>query len=246
MVRCVCLKMHSGCSMGKDLEERMVEVERPVLMWTPLLWRRQRENPALGFPPSVHPSWKSAGISIFILLGGGLSLQLPRLRTPESLFSSTTQPGSKCVHSDHLTSLEGSQQRPHAPFPGPQQVYPAQRCFQGPSSLLCKHLTSEIPCSWVTCNGGFTFLAHFRVWRSTHRPMNRGRGKKGIPLSSLGTENVVLLTSVWPQEARPSPFTLPVPVSPSSPRSFGDSALLSSPQASFPPPQHSFSPKLVS
>ena len=103
--------------------------------------------------------------------------------------------------------------------------------------FLCKHLTSEISCSWVTSNGSFTFLVHFTAWGSTHRHLNQGRSKEGIPLSSsLSTdrEHLPAHTCAAPgsQPALPHPPFL-LSVSPPRPQVPGRiTALFRSPWAS--------------
>lgn len=78
---------------------------------------------------------------------------------------------------------------PCVPLPGPRRVCLAPCSFQVPLSLLCKHLTSEINCSWVTCIGGLTFLAHFRAWGKDPQTDEQEQEEGGSPfVLSLGTD----------------------------------------------------------
>ena len=117
--------------------------------------RRRSGGRALhpGFPRFLHLPWR-------LLYCARLMLRLPRHRTLESLLSSQSPPGSKCASIPPKLLKDLSRGCAENPW----SLCLASHCCEGPSSLLCKHLPSWISCSWVTCNGGFTFIDHFRAW----------------------------------------------------------------------------------
>lgn len=159
MVRFVCLKMHSGRSVGKGLEAEKLAAGRLAPQGSTHVQKKERENAVLGFPVFFLSSWRKAGLSVFISLRGyclvaaseqGFSLLLPRRRTLEPLEFHRARLVSKSTRVTQTSWSICSESVPEksplscARLPGPQQVCLAQRCFQTPLSLLCRHLTLEI------------------------------------------------------------------------------------------------------